>query len=162
MPSENQAAMAPLDMTQPDMTAPKAPAQLKQLAREGGGYLLTSAVALACDYGLLVGLTSLAGVDYLISAAVGFTVGLVVNYVLSVKFVFHERRVKNAKMEFMAFAAIGLLGLAVNEGLMTLFVEYFSLNYALAKIPTTMIGFVFNFGLRRALLFTASHRPATR
>ena len=130
-------------------------AQGRTLIHESGKYLLASVVALAVDFGLLMFLTKAAGVHYLISAAVGFGAGLVVNYGLSVTLVFSQRRLRSRRLEFIGFFVIGLVGLALNEVLMTAFVEVVGLGVAMAKIPATAIGFVLNFASRRALLFTA-------
>jgi putative flippase GtrA len=127
----------------------------RDLAHETWKYLLVSVISLAVDYALLVGCTSLGHVHYLVSAAVGFSVGLFVNYALSVSFVFQHRRLRDRRLEFVGFFLIGLIGLVLNEALMRLFVETFGLGYALAKLPATAVGFVFNFGSRRILLFTA-------
>ena len=134
--------------------APGRSARLTQLFHETWKYFLVSLAALALDYGLLVALTALGRVHYLISAAVGFTAGLALNYALSVAFVFRERRIADRRWDFVGFALVGLAGLVLNEALMKLFVEWAGLGYALAKIPATGVGFVFNFGARRALLFT--------
>jgi putative flippase GtrA len=131
----------------------------RKLAGESMRYFVASAAALAADFMMLVGLTEFLKVNYLVSAAVGFSVGLLVNYVLSVTWVFRERRLENRWFEAFGFAAVGLAGLALNEGLMALFVESFGLAYALAKIPATGVGFVFNYGVRRVLLFTKG-RPS--
>ena len=131
-----------------------------RLAGETWKYFLVSLVALAVDYGLLVFLTEVVRLHYLVSAAIGFCAGLAVNYALSVTLVFRERRLKSRRLEFAAFFAIGAIGLILNEALMKLFVETFGLGYVLAKIPATGVGFAFNFGLRKALLFTAA--PAAR
>jgi putative flippase GtrA len=127
---------------------------LRRLIDEGWKYFVVSFAALALDWGLLVSLTAWAHVHYLVSAAVGFGAGLLVNYALSVAWVFRERRLTKRWKEFAGFLMVGLAGLALNEGLMKLFVETAGLGYAIAKIPATGIGFIFNFGLRRALLFT--------
>jgi putative flippase GtrA len=124
------------------------------LLQETWRYFLTSVAALALDYGLLIGLTEFARLNYLLSAAIGFTAGVALNYVLSVVFVFHERRLTSRWLEFAGFVVIGLLGLCLNEVLMKLFVETGGLGYAIAKIPATGLGFLFNFGSRRMLLFT--------
>lgn len=125
-------------------------------------YFLVSAAALALDYGLLVSLTEFVRLNYLVSAAIGFTAGLVLNYLLSVSFVFHERRLKSKGLEILGFALIGLAGLALNEALMMVLVEQSGLGYALAKVPATGIGFVFNFGTRRIFLFTKARRSPQR
>lgn len=127
----------------------------REIVHETWKYLLVSVIALSVDYGLLVGLTSLTHVHYRISAAVGFSAGLVINYLLSVRFVFRQRRLSDRRLEFVGFFVIGLLGLALNDVLMRFFVESLAINYRLAKIPATAVGFVFNFGSRRLLLFTA-------
>ena len=77
-------------------------------------YLLVSVAALAVDYALLAALTRLAGVEWQIAAAASFTAGLFVNYILSVTFVFKERRVKSRGLEFAGFFVIGALGLGIN------------------------------------------------
>jgi putative flippase GtrA len=130
-------------------------ARLVRIFHESWKYFLVSAMALAIDWGLLVGLTEWARLNYLISAAIGFCAGLVLNYLLSVALVFRERRLQSRWLEFLGFFVIGALGLGLNEILMKLFVETVGLGYALAKLPATGVGFLFNFGSRRLLLFTA-------
>ena len=136
--------------------APGAPnmSGLRTILEESGRYFLVALAALTLDYGLLVGLTELAHVNYLVSAGVGFSAGLALNYMLSTAFVFRERPVASRWIEAAGFAFIGIAGLALNEGLMKLFVEFGGLGYAIAKIPVAGVGFVFNFGVRRLLLFT--------
>src|SRR5438034_289917 len=87
----------------------------RALAHETWKYFLVSVVALAVDYGFLVLLTELGHVHYLVSAAVGFCGGLIVNYALSVSFVFSQRRLTDRRLEFLGFLAIGLAGLMLNE-----------------------------------------------
>ena len=130
-------------------------ARLVRLFNEGWKYFLVSLAALALDYGLLVGLTEIGHLNYLVSAAIGFLAGLALNYALSVAFVFREHRLGDRRIEFLGFLLIGLAGLGLNEVLMKAFVESAGLVYALAKIPATGVGFVFNFSARRLLLFTA-------
>jgi putative flippase GtrA len=125
---------------------------------ESAKYFLASAAALALDYSLLVSLTEFVRLNYLVSAAIGFAAGVVLTYILSTRFVFHERRLQNRLAEMGAFFLIGVAGLALNEMLMKTLVEYAGLGYVLAKIPATGIGFVFNFGTRRVFLFTAARR----
>jgi putative flippase GtrA len=133
----------------------------RTLVGESMRYFVASAAALAADFMVLVGTTEFFKVNYLISAALGFSVGLLVNYILSVTWVFRERRLENRTLEALGFAVVGLAGLALNEGLMALFVEGFGLAYALAKIPATGVGFLFNYGVRRVLLFTRAPEAAS-
>jgi putative flippase GtrA len=137
-------------------------ARARVLAHETWKYFLVSIVALAADYALLILLTALGHVHYLVSAAVGFSVGLLINYSLSVTLVFQERRLGDRRLEFLVFFAIGLIGLLLNEILMKVFVDSFGLGYAMAKAPATAVGFVFNFGLRRVALFSNARSSGAR
>jgi putative flippase GtrA len=116
------------------------------------GYGLCSAVALALDWSLLILLVK-AGVYYLVAAALSFTAGMIVAYVGSILFVFRGRRARRVTAEIAGFLAIGLAGLALNQVLIFTFVHGWALNVALAKAPTAACVFLFNFLLRRALLF---------
>lgn len=122
--------------------------------RELGLYGLASAAALAVDGGLLLVLTGL-GLNYLIAAAIGFSAGIAVTYGLSVSVVFRHRPIIDRRREFVGFLGVGLAGLVLTQLLMALWVERVGLTPGLAKIPTAGLVFVFNFTVRRALLFRA-------
>lgn len=127
------------------------------IAGEFMRYFGCSAVALGTDFGLYsLGLRL--GLSYPVAAVVGFVVGLWVAYQLSVRFAFQTRAVANERMEFVIFAGIGVLGLLLTEALLWVFVSRGGLSPMLAKIATAGLVFVFNFGTRKALLFTRHGR----
>ena len=121
---------------------------------EGARYLAASALALALDFGVFMGLHRLVGLDYRIAAPVGFTLGLVLIYVLSIRLVFQQRRLKDARAEFVLFAVLGLAGLALNQVIITVGMEFLALPDWMAKIASAGIVFCFNFATRKLLLFT--------
>ncbi len=123
------------------------------------GYGLCSAAALALDWGLLVLLVKL-GVNYLAAAGMSFMAGMALAYAGSILFVFRGRRARRLRAEIAGFLAIGLAGLALNQLLIFLFVHCGGLDVVLAKAPTAAFVFMFNFLLRRALLFASAPRPA--
>jgi len=84
------------------------------------------------------------GVHYLFSAPIGFSIGVTVIYFLSTRWVFRERRLSDARREFVIFAFIGLLGLLLNELIIFLGVERLALSYELAKLASAGIVFGFN------------------
>lgn len=131
-----------------ERTAPRVPRFVADLV----GYGLVSVVALACDYGLLVGLVA-ASVHYLVASSIGFSVGMVVAYVLSVRFVFPSRRAASRLVEAIGFFAVGMVGLVLTQGLLWLFVSRLGLGVAAAKVPTTGLVFGFNFLCRRGFVF---------
>lgn len=91
-----------------------------------------------------------------ISAAVGFILGLVVNYILSILWVFRRKDI-NRVGEFAAFAVIGLVGLFIKSGiiaLMGLFIyEQTGLLFLIKSFCGTMVAFIWNFTARKLLIY---------
>lgn len=116
-------------------------------------YAMVGAIAFAFDFGILYILTRFFGIPYIISATISFTVGLIVNYYLSLKFVFFERTYSNKTVEFTIFAVIGIIGLVLNDIFLWLITEKIGLFYLLSKIITTAIVFIWNFLARKFILF---------
>ena len=121
---------------------------------EGFRYVAAGALALALDFGAYAGLIRLADVHYLVAAPIGFSLGLALIYFLSVRWVFRERRLGDARVEFAVFAAIGVTGLALNQLIIWLGVEKAGLAYETAKLVSAALVFGFNFGSRKLALFT--------
>ena len=117
-------------------------------------YGAASAAALALDATTLLLLNKALGVNYLVASATGFLSGLAFLYLLSVRFVFRDRRALRPTHEAIGFLVTGLAGFAISMALMGLFVGYCGFGVALAKISTVGFVFSFNFITRRALLFS--------
>lgn len=116
-------------------------------------YFLVSAVALAVDYGLMVALTENFQVPYLISGGIGFLAGAVVAYLGSVRWVFSARRISDPGRELTLFVLIGVGGLGLNELLLWSLTEVALLHYTASKLGAAGAGFVFNFLVRKVILF---------
>ena len=116
-------------------------------------YGVVGFIAFVVDFTLLIGLAEGVGMDYLTSAAFGFLAGLVVNYYLSVSWVFSHRSLDNRQVEFLLFAAVGVAGLAVTEAILFLGTELSGMDYRLSKIVAVVVVLFWNFGLRKFLLF---------
>ena len=58
------------------------------------------------------------GVHYLISKFLGFVVSAIVNYLLSIKFVFTNKKEMDKKKEFTVFLILSAFGLLINEAVM--------------------------------------------
>jgi putative flippase GtrA len=122
---------------------------LVEALRYGGA----SGCALVIDVSILSVLVHYFSWGYLTASAASFSAGMCAAYFLSVRFVFEQRRVRDRRIEFAAFAAIGALGLAVNAAVMFVAVNYLGLEYLLAKVAAAGATFFFNFISRRQLLF---------
>ena len=128
-------------------------AKVDSVPRELVRYTAVAAVALAVDVGALYACTALLQMHYLASAAVGFTLGLLTNYLLCVQVVFARRRMASAWREFQIFAAIGIMGLLLNELFIWTFVEWLGIHYLFSKLGSAALVFVWNFGVRKLALF---------
>ena len=154
----------------------------KQLFWEIFRFLLVGGAATVADYfvfwlfdGLLFSALPLSGKAWellflIVATAAGFCVGLIVNWILSVKFVF--RAVRNqeeveSKKSFFVFTVIGLIGLGLTEIGVVLLVMLFpeitlfgttallgtEWKKWLAKVIMTCIVLVFNYVGRKLLVF---------
>jgi putative flippase GtrA len=94
-------------------------------------------------------------IDLMISTVFGFIVGLSINYVLSVSYVFQNfnnmeaRKIKG----FIQFLVIGTIGLALKAFGMNFMVEVIGLFYLIAHIITTSIVLAWNYLGRKILIF---------
>lgn len=116
-------------------------------------YFAASAAALAVDTGVF-SLALRLGVPLAVAACLGFSLGLMLVYTLSTRHVFAQHRLADRRNEFALFALIGVLGLLLTEALLWLLVTRLALAPVTAKLATACGVFLFNFGLRKTLLFT--------
>lgn len=117
-------------------------------------YFVASFGALAIDLGLLFCLVEVFGVHYLTSAIISFLVGMLFVYALSVGWVFNHRAIRNNRLELAIFVAIGIAGLALNGAIMWTGTEAAGLPYQWSKVISVAVVFLFNFTMRKALLFS--------
>jgi putative flippase GtrA len=130
--------------------------QVKILIREALHYALMSASLLCVDIALLWILVQFFFWPYLLASAVSFSAGVLVGYILSITAVFKYRRLKSQSIEFASFAAVGIVGLAVNAAAMSFGVGYLGEHYLTAKCGASCLTFAWNFAARRQLLFVPS------
>ncbi len=70
------------------------------------------------DFGITTGFTNIFGVHYLISKFLGFVISAIVNYILSIRFVFTQKKEMDKKKEFTVFLILSAFGLLINEVVM--------------------------------------------
>ena len=125
-----------------------------RVADEGVRYFAASALALAIDFGIYIGLIRVMDVHYLIAAPLGFALGLATIYLLSTRWVFRERRLADRSAEFALFGLVGLAGMALNQAVLFAAVQWLAASFELAKVISAGVVFSFNFASRKLLLFT--------
>lgn len=89
---------------------------------------------------------------YFASSAVSFTVSVIVNYILSMRFVFTGKEDMTKAQEMVIFVALSMIGLVMNQMIMWFAVEYLGMFYAVAKIFSTMLVTTYNFISRKRFL----------
>ncbi len=120
-------------------------------------YGLVSGVSLGVDLGLLILLTEVFHLHYLLSATIGFSFGLITNYLLSTIWVFDKSNFKPTA-EFMIFLIIGIVGLGLNNLLLWLFTDKLGLYYIGSKLVAIFATFMWNFVARKTILFSDKKR----
>src|ERR1700722_14221270 len=126
---------------------------MKIVFQEALRYTAVAACALIVDMTILWVLVHYFSWWYLGAATTSFLVGLLIGYVLSVTLVFKYRRLKDRRLEFASFAAIGAVGVAINAAAMAFGVKYLGLLYLVAKCGASGFTFLWNFTARRQFLF---------
>ena len=125
------------------------PLLIKQILKFG----LVGGLAFVIDYGLMILLTEVFGINYLISSAVSFSVSVIFNYLLSIFWVFDVSGSNRGQKEnFVIFLVLSLIGLGLNQLLMWLGSDLMGLHYMLTKIGATAIVMVYNFITRKLFL----------
>ena len=98
-------------------------------------------------------------------SALGFTISVIVNYILSFKFVFERKEDMNRKAEFVIFIILSIIGLGLNQLIIWICVGpvygnvawlqrllNYNLAYTAAKVVATAIVMVYNFVTRKIFL----------
>ena len=108
--------------------------------------------SLAVDYVLLLALVEVLQLDFLFSTTVSFIASVVVNYVLSMKYVFEHKEDMSRKREFTIFAILSAVGLGLNDLYMFVGVAVFNIGYQLMKLVSTFLVTWYNYFSRRRFL----------
>lgn len=83
---------------------------------------------------------------------IAFSVSVVFNYILSIKWVFDVNQEKSKSKNFILFIVFSIIGLILTEVIMHVGVKVLDFNYLIVKIVATAIVMVFNFITRKIFL----------
>lgn len=108
--------------------------------------------AFLIDAGVLFVLTEFFGIHYLISGAVSFTVSVIYNYILSIKWVFDAKKDVSKTMELAVFIGLSVIGLGINQLMLWFLVDLFHIYYMLSKVVATAVVMVYNFITRKLFI----------
>ena len=125
---------------------------MKRLIAQIMKFGVVGIIAFVIDYGLLIFLTEVFGIDYLVSATISFTVSVVFNYLASMRYVFAHREGLSRRREFAIFVVLSIIGLVINNVCLWLGVDLLGIDYRISKIVVTAIVMVWNFVTRKLFL----------
>jgi len=106
-------------------------------------FVIVGGISFVIDYMGLYVLTEYVNINYLISSSISFTIAVIVNYILSIKFVF--RKAKNGYKQLFLFILSSIIALFLNQLCMWFFVELMSLYYMISKLLATLIVTIWNY-----------------
>ena len=120
---------------------------LKQIIKFG----IVGVIAALVDVGVLVLLKEFCDFHVLIASTISFCVSVVVNYLLSMKFVFKSKNQDKAK-EFIIFVLLSIGGLILNQVILWIGVNFTSIYYLIVKFIAMVAVPVYNFVTRKIFL----------
>ena len=120
----------------------------KQILKFG----VVGGIAFVIDYVTLIICKEFIGLSVLLSTAIAFTVSVIFNYILSIKYVFDVDENKSSKRNFILFIIFSILGLILTEIIMWLGTDVLNIYYLIVKIFATGVVMVFNFVTRKMFL----------
>jgi putative flippase GtrA len=133
------------------------------LARQFARFLVVGLFSFSIDYGLFVVLYDVLGVQYLAASTVSFSISLVVNYILTLRFVFVAKPGRNVPVEFTIYIALNMVALGLNQAILFLTVEALGISPLVGKLIATAVVLVYNFVSRKLVIERArgEARPQT-
>jgi putative flippase GtrA len=123
---------------------------LKKLVAQFLKFGVVGVIATGIDFGVMIFLTEVFGVDPVISSGISFCTSTVFNYLASMRFVFRHREDLSKRREFIIFVVLSLIGLGLNQLIMwggtTVLGERW---YVLVKVLATGVVMLWNFFSRK-------------
>lgn len=111
-------------------------------------FCVVGGLSFVVDYGLLYLYTEFFGVRYLYSAAISFSISLLLNYWLCVRYVFQKAAKPNGNRQLL-FVVTSIAGLGLNQLCMYILVELCLIYYMKAKIISTVVVMFWNYIMKR-------------
>lgn len=116
-------------------------------------YVFVGGTAFVVDFFFLYFFSDICGVYYLISAVLSFIISVLVNYIMSTRWVFNQNNIENKLFEFNLFILISTIGLIFTEILLYFFTDIIGVYYLISKIISAIIVLIWNFLARRIMFY---------
>ncbi len=119
-------------------------------------------IAFVIDYGVLMLLSQVFGMDPVLAAGISFCVSVIFNYLASMRYVFTHREDLSRGREFVIFIVLSAIGLVINEACMAAGVALLgtsALMVTVTKLFATAVVMVWNFVSRKKWLDGGNQTP---
>ncbi len=115
-------------------------------------FLVVGVASFAVDYGIFFVLFHYFDVQYIVASTISFTLSLVLNYFLTLKFVFEARPGRNVALEFAFYIGLNIIALGLNQLILFLTVDLLGVSPLIGKLIATAVVLVYNFISRKLLI----------
>jgi putative flippase GtrA len=135
--------------------------RMRRLLLQFARFLVVGLFSFAVDYGLFFILFHSFGVQYIVASSISFSISLVLNYFLTLKYVFEAKEGRNVAREFAIYIGLNVIALGLNQVILFLTVEGLGASPLVGKLVATAVVLVYNFTSRKLLIERFSGaRPA--
>ena len=115
-------------------------------------FALVGFASLAVEYLFLGYFLQALSMDYLLATTIAFIISIVVNYILSMKYVFSHKEDMSRKREFTIFAVLSAIGLGLNDLYMFIGVSLLNVGTMAMTLISTFFVTWYNYFSRRKFL----------
>jgi len=130
--------------------------QIQSLPLSFFTYFIVGGLAAVVDIGGFMLLTGRFGIPWFWAALASFVVSAMVNYLLSIWFVFESGVRFRRHHEFALVLLVSVIGLAFNEAALWLMITGAGLARLPAKVIATGVVFLWNYSARQHFIFRAA------
>ena len=115
-------------------------------------FALVGFASLAVEYLFLGYFLQALNMNYLMATTIAFIISIVVNYVLSMRYVFSHKQDMSRRREFTIFAVLSAIGLGLNDLYMFVGVSILNIGTMAMKLISTFFVTWYNYFSRRFFL----------
>lgn len=138
---------------------------MKKLIEQILKFAVVGGISFVVDFVVYGVSCNVLGIHYIIAGVLGFVISVIVNYLLSMKFVFKSKDDMSKGSEFVIFVILSLIGMVLNSVILFVCIDLIytywmwlqnlidiELMNLVAKIVATAIVMVYNFITRKIFL----------
>ncbi len=116
-------------------------------------YIGVGSIAAVVDISIFTVFAKLLRFNYLVVALVSFTIATLVNYILSIKYVFKSGVRYTKGKEVFAVYVVSFIGLVINEIILYTLIDLLFTEMIFSKVIATGIVFFWNYLIRKKYIF---------